>query len=104
MNRSPLKPSRKPIRRQSAKHAKRQRVLAALLVEIIDETDGRCEVCSERCTGVIQGTHHIRKRSAGGGDDRANILGACNACNLFIEDFPGWAQAHGFSITKGRSR
>lgn len=41
------------------------------------------------CASKIEGLHERRKRSAGGSlVNHANLVGSCNSCNSFVEDYP----------------
>ena len=42
------------------------------------------------------GSHHLIKRSAGGGNELENLVPCCNDCNIRIEREPELARAKGF--------
>jgi hypothetical protein len=58
-----------------------------------------CEIRSPVCTGHTQGVHHKKGRGQ-------YLLakefwaGACNPCNVYIEDHPVWAREHGHKLSK----
>lgn len=90
---------RTPLPRVSKKQARLGRALAKSLREIVRETDGLCQFrIPGVCTTWIEGTAHLRKRSQGRDDSRANIRGACNACNGWCERFPIKAHAMGLVV------
>ncbi len=105
IRRTPLKRSnvalkRCPIRRVSAKQAKRVSAIAKLRREKVEASGPFCQIYSPDCTNHEQGIHHIKKKSQGGKDTHDNTLLACNRCQTFIEDNPEWAAYMGFSINR----
>jgi hypothetical protein len=42
------------------------------------------------------GVHHLLKKSAGGGNEKKNLVPCCNACNEKIEDKPEYFKKLGF--------
>lgn len=50
------------------------------------------------CTGTAEHRHHKRRRSQGGGEDRQNIVLACNACHNWVHANPAEARALGLLV------
>lgn len=53
------------------------------------------------CIGKVQGRHHLRKQSQGGGEQDENVLLSCNHCNGAVEDYPARAKELGLTISEG---
>lgn len=66
---------RSPMKRQSAKGAKRARALAEVKKKLWQRCRGNCEVvwCGRRAADA----HHVTKRSQGGGDALPNLVALC---------------------------
>lgn len=95
----PLRSGFSPLRKQSPKKRKAQKELSTLRKQLIAERGDICQVkFSPDCRNRAEGTHHIKKRSAGGTDERSNVLLSCNICNSSIEDHPSQAQAAGLVV------
>jgi hypothetical protein len=63
-------------------------------------TRPQCEINSPVCTIKAQGLDHMQKRSPNNYLLHSNLKSACNACNLYKELYPGWAEANGHSISR----
>jgi 5-methylcytosine-specific restriction endonuclease McrA len=87
------------MRRQSTKGARLDRELARAREVLLARSGGECELrCSPYCTRVGTGSHHLLKRSQGGGHDLANLRWACDPCNTWVEDNPVEAHALGLVV------
>jgi 5-methylcytosine-specific restriction endonuclease McrA len=85
------------LRAESTKQAQRRRTLSALRKQMVEGGATQCVVqWPDICTGAHQGWHHLKKKSAGGGDDMSNLVLSCNACNGAIEDNPLEARERGW--------
>jgi hypothetical protein len=75
---TPRKPlQRKPIRKVSAKQAKRNKELA----KIPPPLDGRCELCKQLPDWRGLAKHHKLFRSHNGSDNKSNIEWLCGKCH-----------------------
>ena len=97
---SPLR--RTPIRRVSRKQAARQRQLSQTIRRLIGERGNACELRLPCCTGRVEGSHHLRKRSQGRDDSAENLKLSCDACNSWVEDHPTAAWRAGFVVSRKR--
>ena len=80
---------RSPLRRQSAKKARRNAVYARSRMEVAERAQGRCEARIEGvCSGRHEHTHHRRLRSQMGSDDPSNLIAVCFACHSHIHLYP----------------
>ena len=87
------------MKRESKKQAARRRTLSALRKRAVASGATQCVVqWPDVCTGAHQGWHHLKKKSAGGGDEASNLVLCCNACNGAIEDNPTEARTRGWVI------
>jgi 5-methylcytosine-specific restriction endonuclease McrA len=87
------------LRAESTKQAQRRRTLSALRKRAVANGATQCVVqWPDVCTGAHQGWHHLKKKSAGGGDEASNLVLCCNACNGAIEDHPAEARERGWVI------
>ena len=85
------------LRAESTKQAQRRRTLSALRKRAVANGATQCVVqWPDVCTGAHQGWHHLKKKSAGGGDEASNLVLCCNACNGAIEDNPTEARVRGW--------
>lgn len=92
-------PRQKPLPKQSPKRKKEQRIYRKQVKTAI-EKDNRCKIKSPVCTGEAEGLDHKQKRSPANFLDTNNQVPACNACNLYKELNPAWAEAHGHTISR----
>lgn len=88
-------PAKRKPRKVSPKKAREQRAERATPLPPF------CRVNSPVCTRRAQGWHHVLKKSAGG-NHRTPRIPACNPCNVYVEDHPTWAKAHGFVLSGHR--
>lgn len=93
------KPKLKPIKRVSDKRRVEQRKYKKIVKEILG-TGAECKIKSPVCTGRAQGLNHKQKRSPSNFLLKENLEEACNACNLYVEEHPVWAQKHGHQISR----
>ena len=89
----------KPIAKESEKRKKEKVVYTAQVKAIIAENPN-CRINSPDCTGKAQGANHKQKRSPANYTKIDNLEGACNACNLYCETHPVWAEANGHQISR----
>jgi len=90
---------KKPIARQSEKRKTEQPKYKKIVKEMLAQNPN-CEIKSPVCTGKAQGLNHKQKRSPKNLLDKANLERSCNACNLYIEEHPDWAQENGHQISR----
>ena len=87
-----------------AKKSKTQKELDKEYHEVLAEmrkTSDRCDIeIKGVCTGLMEGGHHIQKRTRKNMCDPENILRSCNACNSWIETHPIEAINLGLSKSK----
>ena len=85
------------------KVSKKRAVVNRLYRKIVKEMalkDNECELKSPECTGLMQGADHTQKRSPKNLTDKKNLKRACNACNLYKETHPEWAEKNGHSKSR----
>jgi hypothetical protein len=99
----PAVKEKKPIAKISKK-AKQNNKNLKKIVNDLKLVSPYCELRSPVCTGVIQGSDHTQKRSPKNLLDKANIKGSCNACNLYKESNPGWAEENGHSVSRFKKK
>jgi hypothetical protein len=87
------------ISRVSEKRIAEAKKYKKIVVEILT-TRPQCEINSPVCTIKAQGLDHMQKRSPNNYLLQSNLKSACNACNLYKELYPGWAEANGHSISR----
>lgn len=56
----------------------------------------RCEVRVDGCWGRATQRHHILRRSQGGPDDAANLLGVCAPCHTWVHNNVAAAKVAGW--------
>jgi hypothetical protein len=100
---SPLKRSRKPLRRQSKRRRAEQPARDRCERIACRRAKGFCEACTPVCTGLGHHGHERRKASSGGSrTNPRNVLWCCNSCNGWVEDFPiaasMWQSTCGLSL------
>ena len=64
--------------------------------EVIREAKGKAEGCRESA----QTAHHMLPRSAGGTNEKSNLLPCCSSCSRWVHSFP--AEAYRLGFTKKR--
>ncbi|WP_428400337.1 hypothetical protein ABDK00_014210 [Niabella insulamsoli] len=75
------------------------------LVQDMRNESPLCEVKIKGvCTGIMEGLHHLQKRTRKNLCDRNNVIRACNACNSWIEKNPLEAMDLGLSISKHKKQ
>ena len=105
MKRTPLRPSRKPLRRVTSLRARgaasiRRRVRdglhdAAWRLAVLERDGWSCraliaKVCKQG-DGWPVDAHHVKRRSQGGTNTIGNGIAACRACHRYIHAHPEWA-------------
>ena len=91
------------VKKGISKVSKKQKKVKKELIKIIEgmkKKEEYCMVRSPECTGAIEGSHHIVKRSPKNVTNPKNIILSCNACNLFIELNQEWAEKNKFWQSK----
>lgn len=98
------------MRHATPKRAREDRAYRRWVAELA-EADDSCHVCRRiivvdprwrGCTRRMDGLHHLRKRSAGGGRrNPANVLRSCNNGNGWVEDHPDLARLAGLVVRQG---
>lgn len=94
---------KKGIANMSKKRSDLQKEYRKLVDRMLKENN-KCEVKSPICTGKAQGLNHKQKRTEKNLCDESNVERCCNACNLFIEENPDWAQENGHQISRFKNR
>jgi hypothetical protein len=104
VKRSPLKRSRKPLRRQSQKRRAERGPRAACMVIVRVRANGLCEarIPGAGCTGVGVHGHELLRRSQGGSiTDPANVVLVCFECHHYLHS--NVADAVALGLLKRRS-
>jgi hypothetical protein len=99
MKRSGLSP-------MSAKRRKEARQRAAINAAVRERAGDMCEVRAPGCYGRGSAAHEIYKRSRYPGShiDGTPKVWCCSPCNSYLEDYPMWAETHGWSVPSGQER
>ena len=86
----------KEARQKRSKRAKAVKYAQAR-AEVIERSQGRCEVVLGPITCTSQGTqaHHIRRRSQGGQDTAENLIWICAAHHSWVHANPATAEHYG---------
>ena len=82
------KARRKPINPISAHKAERDKVLAESVRQVVERSQGRCELPGPHaagCNGRGQECHHITPRSLGGGHEAGNLAYLSRVCHELAE-------------------
>jgi hypothetical protein len=97
VNRSPLKRSRKPLRRQSKRRRAEQPARRRCVAAVRARSGGWCEAyCSSECDMVGCDAHEIRPRAQGGDcTNPAECLWVCRRCHDWIHAHPSLSYALG---------
>jgi hypothetical protein len=95
------KPSKeqKKIAARSDKRVKDQKEYVKIVKSMLAENPN-CEIKMEGCQTKATGLHHKQKRGPKNFLDRANLLRACNNCQLFVELNSKTALSKGFTISR----
>ena len=91
-----------PAKKISIKSVKRKvddKLYKKILKEVLDKNP-ECKIKSPVCTGKAQGFDHKQKTSPNNRLNRSNLVPACNACNLYKEVNPVWAEQNGHSVSR----
>lgn len=88
---------RKPINRVSPRKVAYNEELAAITPAIIARAGGLCEVCR---VATINHVHHRKRRSQGGPNTMANLMGVCDFDHRMIHANPQWSYERGFLIRR----
>jgi hypothetical protein len=90
---NPMSPRRKREARQRA----------AINRDVLDRAHGRCEIRAPGCWGRADQVHELYKRSRFPGSqvDGSPKVACCGPCNGYVEDYPLWAEEHGWSMPSG---
>lgn len=89
----------KKIANLSAKRKELQKEYVKIVKGLLTENPN-CQIKAPGCTVIMQGCHHVIKRSAKNLCDKANLIRACNSCNLYLENNDEWARENGFVKSK----
>ena len=86
----------KEARQKRSKRAKAVKYAQAR-AEVIERSQGRCEVVLGTSACTSQGTqaHHIRRRSQGGQDTAENLIWICAAHHTWVHANPATAEHYG---------
>lgn len=86
---------KRPMARSPMRKSRPKTVPRLVKAFVLARCDGKCERC--KAAGVIQ-LHHRVKRSQGGPNIEANLIGLCPSCHRWVEDNPAAAVAEGWTI------
>lgn len=92
---------RTPLRRVSDKKRKADAELAAARKTVIARAFGRCEANTPVCPSREHRgdhVHHVRRRSAGGQHDPANLLLVCEEAHSYIHAHPAESYEKGWLV------
>lgn len=84
---------------RSEKRERLQKEYRELVKQMLSENKN-CQIKAPCCTKKAEGLHHIVKRTEKNLCDKANLIRACNHCNLYIETHDSWAREKGFVKSK----
>jgi hypothetical protein len=102
LKRSPLKRSRKPLRRQSKRRRAERGPRARCIATVRQRAKGFCQAGCPKCAWLGMDAHELLPRSQGG--DPLNPDGCiwvCRPCHLWIHAHP--AKAYALGLLKRRS-
>jgi 5-methylcytosine-specific restriction endonuclease McrA len=85
------------LSRQGAKAGVDAAELEAMRPLVMARSHGLCEVCRSR---PVEVPHHRKRRSQGGTNGLANLLGLCTSCHDGIHAEPAWAYSRGFLLRR----
>jgi hypothetical protein len=95
------KPSKeqKKIAARSDKRVKDQKEYVKIVKSMLSENPN-CEIKMEGCQTKATGLHHKQKRGPKNFLDRANLMRACNNCQLFVELNSKTSLSKGLTISR----
>jgi len=88
------------MKKVSDKRAKENRTTYAQVKKIKFFNSNICELQSPVCTWIAEGLDHTQKTSPNNRTDVNNLKRSCNACNLYKETHPEWAQENGHHVSR----
>lgn len=94
---SPMVRRKVKINRQSSAAKTYADELEAMRPLVYVRANGWCEVCG---TNPVQGVHHRKRRSQGGTNAMANLLGLCSDCHDEIHKNPAWSYELGYLLRR----
>lgn len=60
-----------------------------------------CKIRSPECSGISEGMHHLEgKETIEKLLNTDKMIPCCNRCNGYVEQFPKWAAARGFKLSR----
>lgn len=80
----------KKINNESEKRKRDEKVYKKIVKDMAAKSN-KCEVKAPGCSKIMEGLHHIVKRSPENLLDKKNLVRACNNCQRYIEQHPKWA-------------
>lgn len=95
--------ARQPLARVSKRRAGEAKKRTAINKSVLEAADGRCQIQAPGCWRTATQVHEVYKRSRFPGsqvDDTPKVA-CCGPCNSYVEDYPAWAEAHGWSVPSG---
>ena len=98
LNRTPLKPSKKPIRNKSAKMTALDTVYSKLRIQYLEKYPLCCAALTG-CTNISTDIHHKKGRGLYH-NDPTTWLSSCRTCHDWIEKHPLEAIELGLSIKR----
>lgn len=93
----------KKINNESEKRKQDDKKYKKIVKELAAKSN-KCQIKSPVCTKIMEGLHHIVKRSPDNLLDKNNLLRSCNACNNYCEDHPKWALENLVSKSKFKKK